>query len=565
MDNAIARVRRRGGSDEPDIRDSLALLERLRAHVAAGKASADFAFTDADRAMLKRCGITEPITWAGGWALIVPRTARNKDGAWKLIQYVRSYESMMLLEQGKREQKESEGRLYLPSASANRVFYERLIRDYVDGNPQMPAAFKQAYAVLKQMMPNTLFRPVTPVGQLLWEQHRLAYESGVQHQYAGEAKPGGPDEMTLALRRAQAPVQKMLDELLQPLPAERRVNWAPYFIAYGVLIVLPFLVMLRAYKRRKRLYSYKAGEVGAAMLFASPWIIGFIVFVGGPILFSIVFSFTRYDVLSPAHYVGLDNYRQIFHDELFYKSLGNTIYMIIRIPLTMVVSLAIAMLLDRTIRGIGVYRTALYMPAIVPIVAASLLWTWVFNPQQGFLNEFLNWLFGTAPFDWLAKFISLFTKQAVHFSAPLWLNDENWSKPGLILMNIWAAGGGMIIWLAGLQSIPNQLYEAASIDGAGPWRRFRHITLPMLSPYILFNFVIGLIGTMQIFGEAFIMTEGGPNQSTLFYAYHLFREAFQFFRMGVASALAWILFIIVLALTLVQMWLSKRWVHYERV
>src|SRR5205085_40194 len=149
-----------------------------------------------------------------------------------------------------------------------------------------------------------------------------------------------------------------------------------------------------------------------------------------------------------------------------------------------------------------------------------------------------------------------------HFYPPLWLQDEGWAKPALILMNVWQGGGGIIIWLAGLQSIPEQLYEAASIDGATGWRRFWHVTVPMLSPYILFNLIIGVIGTMRIFDEAFVMTRGGPNDATLFYAYHLFRQAFQFFRMGYASALAWILFVIILVLTLLQLWLSTKWVNY---
>jgi multiple sugar transport system permease protein len=147
---------------------------------------------------------------------------------------------------------------------------------------------------------------------------------------------------------------------------------------------------------------------------------------------------------------------------------------------------------------------------------------------------------------------------------PMWIQSKEWSKPSLILINLWAAGGGMIIWLAGLQSIPPQLYEAASIDGAGPWRRFWNVTIPMLTPYILFNLIIGMIGTLQIFAEAYIVTTGGPDDSTLFYAYYLFRQAFQYFQMGYASALAWILFVTVLALTLVQLWLSRKWVHYEQ-
>lgn len=494
----------------------------------------------------------QPITWAGGWSLVVPKTAHNKEGAWKLIQFLRSRQTVFLLEQGSRERKESEGKLYLPRGMANRVFYEELIQQHVDSNPRMPRRYKEAYAVLKDLMPRTLIRPVTPVGQLMWEKHRSAYEDAVNHVYADQAKRTGQDEVKMALTGAQVEVQRMLDEVLRPLPKETLVNWRPYFWAYAVLVAMPFVLMYIVYHRRKREYCYKAREVGAALLFASPWMIGFIIFVGGPLLFSILFSFMRYNVLSPAHYVGTENYRQILSDPLFLKSLRNTAFMVLRIPLGMAASLAIALLLNRAIRGIGFYRTAFYMPAIVPLVASSLLWVWLFNPSYGALNQGLAWVFDTLPFRWM------------HLVPPKWLQDPDWSKPALIVMSLWTAGGGMIIWLAGLQAIPPQLYEAASIDGAGAWKRFRHITIPMLSPYILFNCIIGLIGTMQIFGEAFIMTDGGPVNSTLFYAYHLFREAFQFFRMGYASALAWILFLIVLVLTLVQLWLSKRWVHYDQ-
>jgi multiple sugar transport system permease protein len=310
--------------------------------------------------------------------------------------------------------------------------------------------------------------------------------------------------------------------------------------------------------------GYAAREVGAAMLFLSPWAIGFAVFLGGPILFSILFSFTRYDVLSPARYAGAENYRELLNDPLFYKSIVNTLVMLARVPLGMAISLAIALLLDRGVRAIGFYRTAFYMPAIVPMVAASLLWVWLFNPTQGVINGALLWLFDTASLEWLEAIITRVTGEAFHFTPPLWLQDPAWSKPSLIIMSLWTAGASMIIWLAGLQSINPHLYEAASIDGAGAWRRFWNITLPMLSPYVLFNAIIGVIATMQIFGEAYIMTAGGPVDSTLFYAYYLFKQAFQYVRMGYAAALAWMLFVIVLALTLVQLWLSKKWVHYEQ-
>jgi multiple sugar transport system permease protein len=244
--------------------------------------------------------------------------------------------------------------------------------------------------------------------------------------------------------------------------------------------------------------------------------------------------------------------------------LKNTLFMVARIPLGMGLSLAIAVLLNRSLRGVGIYRTAFYMPVIVPLVALSLLWERLLNPSYGIINRALAWMYDRAPARAIEWLISRMTGETFHLSLPLWLQDPSWSKPSLILMGLWTAGGGMIIWLAGLQSIPPQLYEAASIDGASAWRRFRHITVPMLSPYILFNLIIGLIGTMQIFGEAYILTAGGPADSTLFYAYHLFKQAFQYFRMGYASALAWILFVIVLGLTLLQLWLSKRWVLYDR-
>jgi multiple sugar transport system permease protein len=384
---------------------------------------------------------------------------------------------------------------------------------------------------------------------LLWNQHVAATDYGNAHAFAEKARETGQDETHLALAECQAQVQQALDQIMAP-PPPHVVSWGWYFAGYALLVAAPFMLMYAVYRRRRKEYSYRAPEVGTAMMFASPWLIGMIVLVAGPILFSIAFSFTRYDVLSPARYVGLDNYRRLFADKLFYVSIWDTIYMLIRVPLAMTMSLAIALLLNRSLRGIGLYRTGFYLPAVMPIVAASLLWQWVFNPNLGVLNSFLSWVFGLLH---------------LHITPPLWLQDKNWSKPALIIMHVWSAGGAMIIWLAGLQSIPEQLYEAAGIDGAGAWRRFWNVTLPMLSPYILFNAIIGVIGTMQIFQEAFIMTHGGtPVYSTLFYAYNLFQQAFQYFRLGYAAAMAWILFVLVLALTMLQLWLSKRWVHYDR-
>jgi multiple sugar transport system permease protein len=554
------------GALDPFILGKLALKidgDWMMAGIADWKPDMEFTCSPAPLPRDRAAAGAPPVAWSGGFAFVIPSTARQKQGAFKLLQYLRSWEALQILERGRREQREAEGRIYLPRLEVNQVYCEKMIKQYIDDNPALPPPFKRAYSVVRQLLPHTMIRPVTPVGQMLWTYHVRAFDAGTRHAFAEEARSTGQDEIELALRKMQAPVQADLDKLLRP-PPPVVVNWRPYLWLYGVLVALPFAGMWLVYRRHRRQHGYRAGEVGAAMLFSSPWLIGFVVLVGGPILFSIVFSFTQYDVLSAARYVGVKNYVDVFNDRVFYVSLANTLFMVIAIPLTMIVSLAIALLLNHAVRGIGFYRAAFYMPAIVPLVAASLMWVWVFNPSYGMINGMLAWILDTAPLRAIQSLISHCTAEPFHFALPLWLQDPNWSKPSLILMKLWAAGGGMIIWLAGLQSIPQELYEAAKVDGASTWQRFRNVTIPMLSPFILFNLIIGLIGTMQIFAESYIMTEGGPNDSTLFYAYYLFKQAFQFFHMGYASALAWILFVVVMLLTLTQLWLSRKWVHYEQ-
>ncbi len=505
-----------------------------------------------------------PITWAGGYSLVIPATATQKEGAFKLIQYLTSKRAYEFLQNGNKESLESEGKLYLPHPWSNRKFYEQRIADTVTNNPEVPPRFKQAYKVIQEMLPNTLIRPPSPIGQLLWNKHIDAYSAAVYHHHAEIADKN--QEMRQCLIDSQVDAQRALDQIVLPAPAHE-VRWGIYFVGYAAIIVGLFTAMYVAFRRHRRSHAYSPRETGAALMFLSPWIIGMIGLTAGPILFSIVLSFTRYDVLSPARYVGVSNYSHLLHDGLFYKSLYNTVFMMLRIPLGMALSLGIAMLLNRPIRGIGAYRTAFYMPTIVPLVASAMLWLYLLNPSFGLVDIGLRWFYETLPMQWIAALINHlhhFENGPFQFTAPTWLTDPNWAKPSIILMGLWGAGGGMIIWLAGLQSIPTQLYEAATVDGASKWKQFLHVTLPMLSPYILFNAIMGVIGTMQIFGEAFIMTSGGPDNATLFYAYYLFKTAFQYFSMGDASALAWVLFVIVLALTLVQLYLSKKWVHYDR-
>jgi multiple sugar transport system permease protein len=230
-------------------------------------------------------------------------------------------------------------------------------------------------------------------------------------------------------------------------------------------------------------------------------------------------------------------------DDLFWKSLWNTLYLVLLgLPIGLAASLGIALLLNQKLKGMSFYRTLYYLPSITPVVATSILWLWLLNPEMGLVNLALGRLGVSQP--------------------PAWLSDPLWSKPALILMGLWGAGGGMVIYLAALQDVPEQLYEAASLDGAGRLSQFRHVTLPMLSPVILFNMIMGLIGTFQYFTQAYIMTGGGPEDSTTFYALHLFNRAFLDFKMGYASAMAWILFLVTLVCAAAVFRTSAKWVYY---
>lgn len=296
-------------------------------------------------------------------------------------------------------------------------------------------------------------------------------------------------------------------------------------------------------KKRRRIGKLALQEYIAGYVFALPWFIGFIAFVAGPLIYSLWLSLTRYEVLTPPTFIGLSNYRDLLSDELFWKSLSNTLYMVIvGVPAEILIALAIALLLNNDVKGIAWYRAIYYLPAIVPVVASSVLWMWIFNANYGFLNTVLG---------------------SLGLGKPNWLMDPRLSKVAIIIMNTWAAGANMIIFLAGLKGIPEQLYEAARIDGANWWQCFWKITLPLLSPTTFFMVIMGIIGAFQIFTQAYIMTEGGPLDSTLFYVYYLFNNAFAYFKMGYASAMAWILFIIILIITLLQWRLAPRWVHYE--
>jgi multiple sugar transport system permease protein len=281
-------------------------------------------------------------------------------------------------------------------------------------------------------------------------------------------------------------------------------------------------------------------------LWISPWILGFLIFTAGPMIVSLYLSFTRYKIGDTPEWIGMENYRQaFFSDPLFWPSLGRTIvYAIVLVSVGVCLSLLAAVLLNQPIRGRSVFRALYYLPSLTPVVAQAVIWGWLFQPQFGLVNFLLGKL---------------------GVSGPGWFTSQEWVVPGIIIVSLWASvgGGRMIIFLAGLQGVPAELYEAAELDGAGRLARFWYVTIPLISPTILFNAIIGVIGSFSVFSLAYIAADGGPNYASWFYMLHLYHNAFTYFQMGYASALAWVLFILMMALTLFQLWLSKKWVHYE--
>lgn len=284
-------------------------------------------------------------------------------------------------------------------------------------------------------------------------------------------------------------------------------------------------------------------EAWMGVLFASPWIVGFCGFMLYPVVASMYFSFCDYSVLRKPIWIGADNYSELLGDELFWVALKNTfLYAVMALPLSALAALGLALLLNTKIRGLTVYRTIFFLPSLVPLVSLAVLWLWMFNGQTGLVNVALGW---------------------IGISGPNWLGDPNWSKPALVLMAMWGVGHAMVIYLAGLQSVPVSLFEAAQLDGAGAWKKTRHITLPMISPVIMFNVIMGMIGTLQVFTVPYVMfPNGAPARSTYFYTMYLYDNAFRYLRMGYASAMGWLMFLIIFALTLVSLKLMERRVHY---
>ncbi|MCG3198969.1 MAG: hypothetical protein GHCLOJNM_03476 [bacterium] len=492
----------------------------------------------------------QPITWSGGFALVIPRGVREDkiELAWDFIKWMSSPEAYFLSCRHQRDYNRSKGRIAIPKMSANRIANERVFDDVIQDDPDIPTNLKTELRKFYDMLPNARFRPVTPVGQFLWNKQVDALDQAA----FGNAEPKE------ILDRYSAEVNAELDRLAEANPPiDPR---APYgvAVALGIALFLAFLAYLKVHGPKG---AAGREEMAWGYLFISPWLVGFIVFMAGPILASLFLSFTRYDVLHPPSWVGFRNYTELVgiqvevtswlpwnwkwtaNDPLFWKSMANTVFMMLSIPLTLAVGLGIALLLQQEVRGMATYRTLFYLPSIVPFVASSVLWFFMLKPESGLLNVCLEAL--------------------LPFEGPDWLAGQETAKPAIILMLAWGAGGSMIVWLAGLKGIGRHYYESAEIDGAGFFRKLFSITLPLLTPYLLYNLIMSTIGILQIFTQAMVMTYGGPANATLFYAYYLFNNAFFWFRMGIASAMAWILLVITLILTVIQLRSSRNWVHYE--
>ncbi len=295
--------------------------------------------------------------------------------------------------------------------------------------------------------------------------------------------------------------------------------------------------------RRRNGMGLARREAMMGLLLVSPWLLGFLIFTLGPMVASLWFSFCEYKVIQPPRWIGLGNYQRMFTDDLFYKSLSvTTRYTLVSVPLGILAALAVAVLLNQNVPGARVIRTIFYLPSVVSGVAVALVFSWIFNYRFGILNYVIG-LFGIRGPDWLGR--------------------PQWALWAFILMSLWGIGGNMIILLAALQGVPVSLHEAAEIDGANSFVRFWTITMPMISPALLLVTIMSIIGSWQVFTSAYIMTGGGPAYATLFYLLYLYRNAFSWFEMGYASAMAWVLFVIILVCTLLTLRGSQSLVHYE--
>lgn len=479
------------------------------------------------------------ITWVGGFCYAIPKGARNVEGSWKLIKWLSSADARLLEFSAQAEWEKRRGREFVPRILANKDANARSFELLKPTDKRVADALKLHI----EMANYARIRPVTFVGQVLWDEHTRAVDR------AG-LKGVTPKQ---ALLEGQQRVQKDLDaDFDKEKYPKMDLRWPTLLGVGATLLVLGICVI--GFKRAP-MGKLERHEAIWGYAFISPWLIGFLIFTIGPMVASLFFSFTQYNVLTDARWVGIKNYRDLFQtdSERLLKGLYNVAYLGgIGVPLGIASGLAVAMLLNTGVKAMRFYRTTFYLPAIVPGMAATILWIYILSPDpnRGLINS-----------TWLSVLTPMFGVQP-----PGWTSVESWAKPGLLVMGLWGAGSGMLLWLAALKGIPSSLYEAAGIDGASPRQQFFSITLPMLSPVILFSTIMGFIGAMNEFDRVYVITAGegaGSNDTMMTPVYYLFQNAFAFFKMGYASALAWVLFVIILVFTLAQLIVSKKYVYDE--
>jgi ABC-type sugar transport system permease subunit/ABC-type glycerol-3-phosphate transport system substrate-binding protein len=479
------------------------------------------------------------ITWTGGFAWCIPRGARNQEAAWRFIKFLTSQRGRLLRLERQAELNASRGVPTLPSVSAhietNRVALERYVP------PQ--SAVGDAVRTHVSLMPVARTRPVTFAGQVLWDEHVRATETALRSSVPSLE----------ALEAGEARVQRRIDEFLRQ--SERPLADMRVPAASGLFGLLLGLGLFAGWVRRQGLGRLARHEAAWGWAMVSPWVGGFLLFTAGPMFASVVLAFCQYDVLNAPRWVGWQNFAELFGpgQGTLLKSFFNVAYLAgIGVPLGLATGLSLALLLNAGARGEAFYRAVFYLPSIVPAVASAVLWMWVLNPDPG--RGLANGIWAATLGNWFA------------LAPPGWLVVEEWAKPGLLMMGLWGAGSAVIVWLAALKGVPNELYHAAELDGAGPGAAFWIITLPQVSPLVFFSVVTGVIGTLQTFDSVYVVTDGldtGPNDSLAVPVYLLFREGFHYFRLGPASAVAWTVFLLALLVTAVQFLVGRTWVTYE--
>lgn len=472
---------------------------------------------------------------SGGSGYAILKNTQHPDEAWKLVQWMSGEPGMRAMAR----------------AGIAQPAIKTLARgeDWIPGpNTPLEQRYPASRIVTDQAIPSVVFPPTADY----WEEVSGLVFSKTEPIYAG----------TKTASEALGEGNKLASERLKTLLAEERLPHFDWRIggAVGVLLLAAALAWVYLPERGKKRTAAERAENRTSLWFLSPWIVGTLLFTVGPMIFSLLMSFTNWDIIRPAEWRGVGNYTEaLTQDARFWNTVKVTlVYTLFSVPLGLAASLALALLLNVRVKGMPLYRTFFYLPSLASAVASSLIWRKVFQPEGGLLNVLL---FGE---DGHRDPLGLATWLGTNGNAVNWLGDEKLALPSMVLMSLWGVGGGMVILLAGLQAIPDFYYEAATLDGAGLWHKFRVVTLPMVSPALFFTLITGVIGSFQSFTQAFVMTQGGPNDATRFYMLHLYENSFGNLRMGYASALAWLLFAVVFVITRLQ-WKLDKFVYYEGV